>query len=90
MKVNLIKVRGIISLLLLILFIVISVTGIGLWLAPSGRIARQIEWSFLGLNKELLEDLHTYTGFIMIFLTIVHLLLNYKMLFNEIKHLLKR
>ncbi|AEC51475.1 hypothetical protein PNA2_0558 [Pyrococcus sp. NA2] len=70
--------RGIIDLLLLVVFIVIGITGIGLYLAPSGRIAESIGWTFLGFDKDTLTEVHTYFGFVMIGLVALHLLIGFK------------
>ncbi len=87
---NQIKLRGITSLLLMTSFIIESITGIGLYLAPSGRIANTTNWTFIGINKFKLENLHTIWGFIMIGLITLHLILNYKLFINEIKILIKK
>jgi len=87
---NIIKIRAILSSLLLITFIIVLFTGIGLYFSPSGRIAREIGWTFLGFNKEKLENLHTLSGFIMSALVMIHLFVNYKMFLSEIKTLFKR
>ncbi|OQX52876.1 MAG: hypothetical protein B5M48_04515 [Candidatus Omnitrophica bacterium 4484_213] len=67
------------SLLLLIIFIIVLFTGIGLYFSPSGRIAKEISWNFLGFD-----------GFIMSALVIIHLLINYKMFLGEVKFLFRR
>ncbi len=85
-----IKIRAILSSLLLITFIIVLFTGIGLYFSPSGKAAREINWSFLGFDKWQLENLHTLSGFIMSALIIIHLLINYKLFLNEIKTLFKR
>ena len=72
---NLVKIRAIVSLFLIVLFIVVFISGIGLNLAPSGRIAREIGWNFLGFDKESLEMIHTLPGYLMSGLIIIHLLL---------------
>jgi len=86
---KIIKVRVILSSLLLITFIVVLFTGIGLYFSPSGMIAKEVSWNFLGLDKWQLENLHTVFGFAMAVLVITHLLVNYKMFLNEIKVVLK-
>jgi hypothetical protein len=73
---NIIKIRAIISSLLLVTFIIVLFTGIGLYFSPSGRIAKEINWNFLGFTKWQLENLHTVSGFIMSALIIIHLLIN--------------
>ena len=83
------RIRGVISISLIAVFIIETVTGIALWLAPSGRIARETTWTFAGATKEMLENLHTYIGFAMIALVVIHLAINYKMLLNEVKMLFR-
>ncbi|NJE06471.1 DUF4405 domain-containing protein [Thermococcus sp. M36] len=69
--------RGIVDFLLLVVFIVVGITGIGLYLAPSGRIADSIGWTFLGLDKDTLTAVHTYLGFVMIGLIALHLIIGF-------------
>ena len=70
--------RGVVDSLLLVVFIVLGITGIGLYLAPSGRIAESIGWTFLGLDKDTLTAIHTYLGFVMIGLVALHLIIGFK------------
>ncbi|WP_297465184.1 translation initiation factor IF-2 N-terminal domain-containing protein [Thermococcus sp.] len=77
--------RGVVDLLLLIVFVGIAVTGIGLYLAPSGRIAESIGWTFLGMDKEALTNVHTYLGFIMIGLVGVHLVVGFRSMLVMLK-----
>lgn len=72
---NIIKIKAILSSLLLILFIIVLLTGIGLHISPSGKIA--------------LKKLHTIAGYIMSGLIIIHLFLNRKIFLNELKTLFK-
>ncbi|NJE10020.1 DUF4405 domain-containing protein [Thermococcus sp. MAR1] len=78
-------VRGIIDLLLAVVFVVVLVTGIGLYLAPSGRIAEAIGWTFLGLDKEALTNVHTYFGFVMAGLVTIHLAIGLKSMWVMLK-----
>ena len=87
---NIIKIRAIVSFFLIISFIVVFLTGYGLYLAPSGRIAREVAWSFAGLGRDRLESMHTLSSFIMSGLVAIHLLLNYKLFLSEIKSLFKK
>ena len=43
--------RVILDLALLILLAILFVTGIGLTIAPPGRIARETGWTFLNMDK---------------------------------------
>ena len=87
---NLIKIRAVVSIFLMVLFVVAFISGIGLDLAPPGRIARQIGWDFLGFDKQSLKEIHSLVGYLISGLITVHLLLNYKMFTSEIKILLGR
>ena len=86
---NLLKWRALVSTLLVADFVPVALTGWGLYLAPSGKIARLTDWHFLIWDKYQLEKLHTLSGFVMIALVLVHLLLNWKLYFNELKSWLK-
>ncbi len=83
-------VRGSISLLLLLVFIVVFFTGLGLAFAPAGKIAKETGWTFLGFPKFKLERLHNVSGFLMSGLVVIHLLLNYKLLMAELKMMFKK
>ena len=87
---NLIKIRAVVSIFLMVLFVVAFISGIGLDLAPPGRIARQIGWDFLGFDKQSLKEIHGLVGYLISGLITVHLLLNYKMFTSDIKILLGR
>ncbi len=84
---KIIRFRAITSSLLIISFVITTITGIGLYLAPNGYLAKIQNWTFLGLDKRHLENLHTNFGFIMTFLVILHFIINAKMFKTEIKNL---
>jgi len=73
------------DLLLLVDFIIEGVSGIALYLAPNGRIARETSWTFLGLNKDAWEGLHIYFGFAMIALVALHIAVNFRPMVAMIK-----
>ncbi len=87
---NLLKIRAIISTLLIIAFTIVLFSGIGLYFAPSGKIAELTNWHFFGFSKLKLGKLHTLFAFIMSGLVIVHLFLNYKMFLGEVKMLFEK
>ncbi|ASJ04362.1 DUF4405 domain-containing protein [Thermococcus barossii] len=78
-------VRGVIDLLLTLVFVVVLVTGIGLYIAPSGRIAESIGWTFMGMDKDTLTDVHTYFGFVMAGLVSIHLAIGLKSMWVMLK-----
>lgn len=71
-------IKATLDVLLITGLVVMSVTGIGLYFAPSGRIAREIHWSWLGMDKWTLGDFHAYFGFAMLIVALLHLSLNWK------------
>ncbi|AKG91584.1 protein of unknown function {DUF4405} [Geoglobus ahangari] len=80
------SLRAAVDVLLVIGFVVILVTGIGLYFAPSGRIAKETGWTWMGMDKETLEEVHTYFGFSMVAVGLVHLFLNYRAMYYLLKH----
>ncbi len=88
-KINIIKVRAVLTTLLIVVTLIVIFTGIGLHLAPIGRIAKATGWAFFGLGKESLEKLHTVTGFLMAFLILIHFSINFELYKSEMRQLLK-
>ena len=68
--------RSTISLLLLFSMVILFFSGIFLYIAPIGRIARQTGWQILGFDKVGWGVIHDLFGFFFIFLTLIHLWLN--------------
>ena len=82
------KFRAIISSLLLVIFVIVVFTGLGLVVAHN--IGDLENWKFLGLlNKKQLLTMHVRFGFAMVGLIFVHLTLNWKLFMMEIKSLFK-
>ncbi len=69
-----VKVRGIVSLLLIIDFILVSISGLIGFVRGTENAPR----------------MHPYLGILMMILVMVHLSLNYKMFLTEVKMLFKR
>lgn len=80
-----VKVRAFISSSLVVIFFILMFTGIGLWISPSGKIAKISGWNYFGLDKETLKTVHFYAGILMGFLGCTHLILNYRLLKTELK-----
>ena len=80
-----IKIKAIVSILLLISFFIVSVSGIGLIIA--NKFAMGVpDWKFLGIfSKVQLVTMHIRFGIFMIFLVFVHFISNYKLFVNELK-----
>lgn len=84
-----IKIKAVLTTVILGLFIVVGFSGIGLFFAPNGREARLLNWTFLGFSRSSLETLHEIPGIILIVLLVIHFLFNLKLYINEIKILFK-
>lgn len=82
------NLRAIIDLLLMMGFAVILFTGIGLYMSPSGKVARETGWMWFGMDKEMLEDVHTYFGFSMVLIGAVHIALNYRVMYFLLRNTL--
>lgn len=87
---SVVKIRAIVSLFLIILFIIVLISGVGIHVALSCRVAREIGWKFFGFDKFTLEIIHTWSGFVMSGLIIIHLALNWKTLICEVKSLFRK
>ncbi len=70
--------RALVALLLLGAGTLLVVSGVVLYLAPSGRVAKTIEWRLLGLDKEQWEAVHTGFGFVFGALFAIHLRYNWR------------
>ncbi len=81
-----VRSRVVTALTLLSLGVFQSISGLVLFFAPTGRFSGRYE--ILGLKKEVWKDLHSYTGFIIISLAILHLVLNWNILKAELKRFL--
>lgn len=86
----LIRTKGILSTITLMLLIPVAFSGIGLYFAPSGRFARTSGWSFLGFSKTELQALHNIPGIILVIAISLHFLLNLKLYLKELKCLFIR
>ena len=65
--------RNFISLGLLLTFLVMAFSGIILYIAPEGSIARWIDWKVLGLNKNDWEAQHTLFSYLFFVIAVLHI-----------------
>jgi len=78
--------RSYVSFSLFLSFFVIVVSGIVLYIAPPGRIARWITWIMLGFDREQWVDLHTLFSYLFILLSVFHLFLfNWNLFFSYLR-----
>lgn len=78
--------RSYVSFGLFLSFLVITISGIVLYVAPPGRIARWTSWQMFWLDRGQWEDLHTLFSYLFIIFGVFHLFLfNWKLFFSYIK-----
>ncbi|MAQ38078.1 MAG: hypothetical protein CMO21_12745 [Thioclava sp.] len=63
-------------------FVVMVISGLVVSIAPSGRVARDIDWSLLALNRADWELLHFAMGVLFIFAGIWHIKLHWPVIRN--------
>jgi hypothetical protein len=80
-----IRWRRVVSLALLWLAIVLTYTGVVLFIAPQGRIAYWTDWHLLGLDKHQLGAIHTISAFSFVILGVLHTWYNWKPIVNYLK-----
>ena len=85
-----IHVRGLISLLTAMSFLIMSISGIVLFIVPQGRIANWIDWRFLALTKAQWGDMHITTSLLFILAVAWHIVLNWRSLLNYFRDRAKR
>ncbi|MCX7824859.1 MAG: DUF4405 domain-containing protein [Verrucomicrobiae bacterium] len=82
--------RAVTSVVAMIAFLALAVTGAVLFIAPPGRIANWTNWTVLGLRKSQWSDLHICFGTLFVVAAVVHLVFNWRPLVGYFKDRLSR
>ena len=77
--------KKITSLSLGLSFLIMSYTGIMLFLAPKGKVAYWSEWSLFGLNKTQYGEIHTASMLTMLLFGVLHIYYNWKPIVSYLK-----
>jgi len=77
--------RGTASLLAATSFLVMTITGIVLYISPQGRVARWSDWRVWGLDKEQWGALHTTSSLLFVIAGCVHLYFNWRVFGHYIR-----
>jgi hypothetical protein len=77
--------RAFASLVITVAFLVIAVTGIGLYVSPPGRIANWSGWTFIGMTKASWQSLHMVFGLLFIAMAAWHLFFNWRALLTYLR-----
>ena len=72
--------RGFISLLTALSFLIMTVSGVILFITPQGRIAYWLDWTFLGISKTQWGDMHITTSLLFALAGLWHTWLNWRAL----------
>ena len=83
------KLKKITSLVMLWSMIMMSYTGIILYIAPHGRVAYWTNWELFGWSKDQFADVHTSFMVLFIVATSLHLYFNWKPLTSYMKNQVK-
>lgn len=76
--------RGWTTFVVIISFIVDTISGIILYIAPHGRVANWTNWNIWGLDKDEWAAIHTIFGYILLIIVCIHLYYNWKIFMNFI------
>jgi hypothetical protein len=79
------KWKSFFSFFALFVIIILFLTGIVLYFKPPGRIANWSHWTFLGLEKEQWQAIHTIFSFTFVIISSFHLYFNWKVLMSYFK-----
>ncbi len=79
------RLRGLVSLLLLAAFVVLTCSGVVLYFTPQGRVANWTGWTLLGLTKQTWQAVHTGIAVLFLIGALLHLWLNWTALWCYIK-----
>lgn len=82
MSTNALHSKGFASLLTTFSFIVMSLSGVLLFIVPQGRIAEWTDWRMLGLAKSQWGDIHITTSLMFLIAGAYHIVLNWRTLVN--------
>ena len=77
--------RGFISLYIALSFLVMTFSGVILFLSPAGRVANWSNWRLFGLLKSQWQAIHTIFTFIFVIAILFHLFFNWRPLFAYLK-----
>ena len=78
------------SLTLGISFLIMSYTGIMLFIVPKGKVAYWVDWHLFGLSKEQYGELHTTSMVVMLIFSGLHIYYNWSAIVNYMKNKSKK
>lgn len=82
--------RGLVSFLTLFGFLIMSLTGLVLYVMPVGRVAYWINWKMIGLSKDGWGNIHILSSVLFIVAGGFHIGLNWKSLMNYFRDKIRK
>jgi len=79
------NLRAFVSVLSGLIFVSMAVTGLALCFAPSCRVARETDWSFLGHDKDQCVAVHVWFGIAFLVASAFHLYFNWRVFVGYFK-----
>lgn len=77
--------RPFVSVLVALSALIISVSGIILYIAPKGRVAHATNWTLFFLDKDGWGAIHTIFSYVFLVVAIIHLVFNWKVFVSYLK-----
>ena len=82
------KIRGVISLALLVTWTISALSGFVLFLAPEGQRSSKVILLF-SLAKHDWSEIHTWVSFLALAITVLHIVVDWKILITVVKILVR-
>jgi len=80
------KTRRVITLTVLLSFLVLSLSGLLMFVSPQGRVAYWSRWTLVGLTKEQLTAIHTTVMVLFLAAATWHIVLNWKAILGYLRN----
>ena len=80
------SLKKITSLTMMFVMIIMTYTGVILFITPPGRIANWANWELLGLSKSQYAQIHSTFMVLFIIMTLIHVFYNWKPLISYMKN----
>ncbi|XPV68701.1 MAG: DUF4405 domain-containing protein [Halarcobacter sp.] len=84
------SIKKITSLTMLLTMVIMTYTGIMLFIAPPGRVANWADWQIIGLSKEQYAQVHSTFMVLFIVFTLLHIYYNFKPMLSYMKNQAKQ
>jgi hypothetical protein len=79
------QMKGFTSLLLMLAFLGLGISGVILYVTPRGRLTNWTGWTMLGLEKQGWQSLHMNFALVFLIVAALHVYFNWRMLWGYIK-----